>query len=203
MIQGSACFFSGLRKRSKSRALFARGARTSGRFGVMVAGLLILSVLASAQGQAPADNKDAAATAAKWTILFCADDPSLWDTDAKGAKGERLAMPLKFAPTKIRYLRLRRGDTLEALILPLTRDQLDNGKPPTANERFWWNGTAKLDWAGRHLGIVHSPRYKFPAPRDMIGVMTEGWDAFTGSGFGHKCFVNDKQYYCWCGKEIE
>src|SRR6185369_1395087 len=107
MIQGSACSCSGLRKRSKSRALFARGARASGRFGVMVAGLLILSVLAPAQGQAPADYKDA--TAAKWTILFCADAPSLWDTDAKGAKGERLAMPLKSAPTKIRYLRLRRG----------------------------------------------------------------------------------------------
>jgi len=36
----------------------------------------------------------------------------------------------------------------------------------------------------------------------MIGIMTEGWDVFTGSGFGHKCFVNDKQYYCWRGKEI-
>jgi hypothetical protein len=37
----------------------------------------------------------------------------------------------------------------------------------------------------------------------MIGVMTENWDAFTGSGFGHKCFVNDGQYYCWRGKEIK
>src|SRR6266571_5007969 len=54
-------------------------------------------------------------------------------------------------------------------------------------------------------GTSASPRgraTKFPVPKDMIHVMTEGWDGFTGSGFGHKCFVNDKQYYCWRGKEI-
>ncbi len=37
----------------------------------------------------------------------------------------------------------------------------------------------------------------------MIAVTNDGWDGFAGSGFGHKCFVNDKQYYCWLGKEIE
>ena len=59
-----------------------------------------------------------------------------------------------------------------------------------------------MGWKGRHLGIVQGPRHKFPAPRGMIVMMTEGWDAFAGSGFGHKCFVNDGQYYCWRGKEI-
>ena len=32
--------------------------------------------------------------------------------------------------------------------------------------------------------------------------MYDGWDGFTGSGFGHKYGVNDRQYCCWRGKEI-
>jgi hypothetical protein len=138
---------------------------------------------------------------ARWTLLFRSDDPSMWDTESR--EGENVAFPLSLAPDTFRYLRLRRMDTGEALILPLSSDELKNGKPPSSEEDFWWNGTAKKDWKGRHLGIAQGPRYKFPAPKDMIHVMTEGWDGFTGSGFGHKCFVNDKQYYCWRGEEID
>jgi hypothetical protein len=136
----------------------------------------------------------------RWTVLFRADDPSVWDTDSKRTK--KFAIPLERAPDDIRYLRLRRMDTGEDLILPITNEQLQNGKPPTREVGSWWNGTAKEDWKGRHLGIAEAPRHKFPAPKGMIGIMTEGWDAFGGSGFGHKCFVNDKQYYCWRGEEI-
>jgi hypothetical protein len=64
-------------------------------------------------------------------------------------------------------------------------------------ERF-----GKEDWKARHLGIVQGPRHKFPVPKNMISVMNQGWDDFAGSGFGHKAFVNDGQYYCWRGKEI-
>jgi hypothetical protein len=136
---------------------------------------------------------------ANWTVLFRSDDPSVWDTDSPGKK---YAIPLKQAPAKFRYLRLRRMDTGESLILPLTSAELRNGKAPSAEAGSWWNGTAKLDWEGRHLGIAQAPRHKFPAHKGMIGVMADGWDVFTGSGFGHKSFANDKQYYCWRGKEI-
>jgi hypothetical protein len=167
-----------------------------------VAGLTALFVVCPAWGQAPGDKQDAAPAPASWTVLFRSDDPSAWDKDAKGEKGEQIAIPLKFAPESFRYLRLRRMDTGDALILPLTPDQLQNGKPGAAEAAFWWNGTAKEEWKGRHLGIVQAPRQKFPAPKGMIAVMNDGWDGFAGSGFGHKCFVNDGQYYCWQGKEI-
>jgi hypothetical protein len=169
---------------------------------IRVTSLLVLSAVSLAWSQAPADKQSATPAPARWTILFRADDPSVWDKNAKGAKGEQIAIPLKFAPATFRYLRLRRMDTGEALILPLTRNQLQNGKPGAPEAAFWWNGTAKEEWKGRHLGIVQAPRHKFPAPKDMIAVMNDGWDGFTGSGFGHKCFVNDGQYYCWRGKEI-
>ncbi len=134
-----------------------------------------------------------------WTVLFRSDDPSVWDTDSPG---KNFAIPLKKAPAKFRYLRLRRMDSGEMLILPLTPAELRNGKAPSAEAGYGWNGTAKLDWEGRHLGIAQGPRYKFPAHKEKIAVMTDGWDVFTGTGFGHKSFANDKQYYCWRGREI-
>jgi hypothetical protein len=169
-----------------------------------VAGLLVLSAVNPAWCQAPADKQDNTPAPTRWTVLFRADDPSVWDKDAKGAKGEQIAIPLKYAPATFRYLRLRRIDTGEALILPLTREQLQNGKSATADTAFWWNGTAKEEWKGRHLGIVQGPRQKWPElPKGMISVMNEGWDGFAGSGFGHKVFkADDGQCYSWRGKEI-
>ena len=169
---------------------------------MQIAGLVAAAAVSFARGQAPADKPDGAPPPARWTILFRSDDPSAWDRDAKGTRGEQIAIPVKYAPANTRYVRLRRMDTREALILTLTPDQLQNGKPGAAETAFWWNGTAKEEWKGRHLGIAQTPRHKFPAPRNMIAVMHEGWDVFTGSGFGHKCFVNDGQYYCWRGQEI-
>jgi hypothetical protein len=43
--------------------------------------------------------------------------------------------------------------------------------------------------------------FEFPHPaRGLIAVQTN--DDRAGSGFGHKVFVDDKQYYSWAGKEI-
>jgi hypothetical protein len=168
-----------------------------------VAGLLALFAVSLASGQAADDKKDAKPARPRWTILFRSDNAAHWDKDAKNVRGEQIAIPLRYAPATMSYLRLRRMDTGEALILPLTRDDLDNAKPKDPDEDFWWNGTAKLEWGGRHLGIAQGPRVKFPAPQGTIHVMNEGWDGFYGSGFGHKAFVNDGQYYCWRGKEIK
>jgi hypothetical protein len=84
----------------------------------------------------------------------------------------------------------------------LTPDQLRNGTPPTPETGSWWNGANKEEWKGRHLGIVQGPRNKWPALNDLVAVMNDGWDGFAGSGFGHKCFANDGQHYCWRGREI-
>jgi hypothetical protein len=180
--------------RSKRRVALACG--VAGLF-LLSAGILAVADLRHAWGQSPAPKQGAEPAPAKWVILFRADDPALWNTSTKGK-----AIPVRHAPFKTRYLRLRRMDTGEALILPLTYDQLQNGKAPGPEVRFWWNGTAKEDWKGRHLGIVEAPRHKFPAPNGMMTVMTVGWDAWTGSGFAHKAFVNDGQYYSWRGQEI-
>jgi hypothetical protein len=168
------------------------------------AGLLIGFAVVPVLGQTPAEKKDAKPEPPRWTALFAWDDPSVWDKDAKNTKGEQVAIPVKYAPAKTRYLRLRRMDTGDALIIPVTRDELTNGKPKDSDADFWWNGSAHNEYGGRHLGIAEKPRIKFPAPHGMISVQnTPEWHDFEGSGFGHKAFVNDVQYYCWRGKEIK
>jgi hypothetical protein len=168
----------------------------AGLFLLAAAGLAVAG-LRFAEAHTPTSPQDAGEAKAKWTILFRSDDPSLWDTRTKG-----VAIPLDSAPAKFRYLRLRRMDTDEALILRLDPDQLRNGTHEISEKGYWWNGTAKEGWKGRHLGIVEGPRHKFPAKRGMVTLMWDGWDGFTGSGFGHAYGMNDKQRYAWRGKEI-
>ncbi len=130
-----------------------------------------------------------------WTVLFRSDDPSVWNTDSPAP---RFAMPACRAHSRVRYLRLKRMDTGEMLILPITRDQLlQQPRPPGENEQGW-NGTAKDEYGGCHLGIIQGPR---TGQREVIAVMNEG-GPFLGSGFGHKVHVDDRQYCCWQGKEI-
>jgi hypothetical protein len=136
----------------------------------------------------------------RWTALFRSDDPTVWDSDSPG---ERFAIPLRRAPKQIRFVRLRRMDTEQGLILPLLRADLDTVLLPTREREYRWNGTNHFEWDARHLGIVEGPRCKFPAPGGMMVVGHEGWDAWTGSGFGHKCQESPgKQHYCWRGKEL-
>jgi serine/threonine protein kinase len=137
---------------------------------------------------------------ARWTVLFRSDDPSLWNTETR--RGDQFTVPLSQAPPTIHYVRLRRLDTGEALILPMMPGQLDKGILPKPQQGAWWNGTAHPEWGGRHLGIAQVPRHNFPSHTGIISVMNDGWDVFSGSGFGHKCGINDTQYYCWRGQEI-
>src|SRR5438045_6126354 len=52
------------------------------------AGLLVLSAVSLAPAQPPADKKDDPPATPRWTILFRSDDPTAWNKDAKGPKGE-------------------------------------------------------------------------------------------------------------------
>jgi hypothetical protein len=178
---------------------------STGKAGLFILAMvgLVMAGAANARGQAPENKKDDAVPAS-WTVLFRSDNPEFWNSDSKNGKGERIATPVRNAPETTAYVRLRRMDTGEALILPINRDRLLNDEVPDygTDNSVWWNGSAKDEWKGRHLGIVVGPRKKFPAPNGMISVMNQGWDAFGGSGFGHKVGGNDKQHYCWRGKEI-
>jgi eukaryotic-like serine/threonine-protein kinase len=55
---------------------------------------------------------------------------------------------------------------------------------------------------GKNVDVQpRQPPFEFPEWRGAISVLFWGKD-HTGSGFGHKVCVDDKQYYAWKGKEI-
>ena len=70
------------------------------------------------------------------------------------------------------------------------------------NRGYGWNGAANFAYGGRHLGIYQTPSFQ-PFPKGEIAVMAPGpFNNCKGSGFGHKGFVDNGQYYVWKGMEI-
>jgi serine/threonine protein kinase len=135
-----------------------------------------------------------------WVVLFCADDPRVWNTNGSG---KHYAVPLEKAPENLKYLRLRRMDTGDSLILPLTRKELAN-IDLSPDRPYRWNGTNKEEFGGRHLGIAQGPRLPWLSNKGVIAIAYKRWEPYVGSGFGHKHHFNKKgQCYSWKGKEID
>lgn len=134
-----------------------------------------------------------------WTLLFVGDDAAYWDTTGNE---EHYAAPVSRAPAGTRYLKLKRMDTDETIIVDMTKDQLRRGAP-AEDLSVRWNGTNKAEYGGRHLGVIQGPRLPFMTNQGQVSVMNDGFDAFAGSGFGHKHHVDGAgQRYAWRGQEI-
>ena len=134
-----------------------------------------------------------------WMVLFRSDDPSLWNTDSPGS----FAQPLHRAHSRVRYLRLRRLDTGDSVIVPISRAELGREPKTVPETGVAWNGGLRNEYGGWHLGIIRGPRHRWPdSPRGAISVMNDGHDSYLGWGFGHKIGVDDAQYFSWDGREI-
>ncbi|HEX3149443.1 MAG TPA: hypothetical protein VHR66_15320 [Gemmataceae bacterium] len=134
-----------------------------------------------------------------WRVLFRSKKPELWNTNTQA--GDDFAIPLRSTLEDVKYLRLRRMDTGDAIIIPITRGRISRVDPMGPKVR--WNGEGKDEHGGYHLGIAEGPVAKFTEGQGTIGVLMDGWDANPGSGFGHAHHVdNGGQRYSWLGKEI-
>jgi hypothetical protein len=78
----------------------------------------------------------------RWRVLFRSKKPELWNTNTQA--GDDFAIPLQSTPEKTKYLRLRRMDTGDAIILPMTRGRIGRVDPP--GPRVRWNGEGKDDY---------------------------------------------------------
>ena len=126
--------------------------------------------LASKEGPPP-EPKNQSKKAA-WQVLFRADDPSLWNT--RSDDEARFAIPVSEAGDNIRFLRLKRMDTGESLIVPVTRTELTEMPRRSDRGGAAWNGSASDVYGGRHLGIAegrslrrsqkNSPEKEAPPP---------------------------------------
>ena len=132
-----------------------------------------------------------------WTVLFRSADPLVWNLPVHTAA--ITAFPVSAAPSNVRYLRLRRLDTNDAVIVPCTNEQLMTRTWPLTHPTF--RGDRCLAQGGRELGII-DPR----APRDVnntpiIDVTPSG--PFSGWGFAvWGTGVGRGQGYVWDSKAI-
>jgi len=134
-----------------------------------------------------------------WRVFFRSKKPELWNTNTQD--GDDFAIPLSSLQFGTKYLRLRRMDTGEAIIIPMTIHRVGYADPPGRAVR--WNGDGNEEFGGYHLGIAEGQLAKFMEGKGTIGVLMDGWDANPGSGFGHAHHVeNGGQRYSWKGKEI-
>jgi len=150
------------------------------------------------RGEAPprdTDSKSPAGirpgTPSNWEelLVFRSNDPSIWNQSVN--KGENhYAVSLKEVPNDATFLRLRRIDTSEGIIIPVQPSHLSqDGGDHSAG----FNGSNEEFYGARHLGI-----YGEDLPQEV-----ETHFAFGGWGFGHRVDGETIQACAWAGQEID
>jgi hypothetical protein len=138
-----------------------------------------------------------AGKADKWVVLFRSKNPVHWnrEIDSNGS----FAIPLKQAPAGVRFLRLKRESNDTYVIVGITDQQLETDG--AIDDAFGWAGKCFFDWNGHHLGIYG---LNTRTPRGQVAIINLGGEGAdrSGWGFGHKSYVDDRQYYSWAGSEI-
>lgn len=130
----------------------------------------------------------------KWTVIFRSNDPADWLAGKK-----RDCPKLEDIPDDFKYLRLKRMDTSQAIIIPLTKAALNKSdRDRDDRDKPWWHGSNRFDSKAYHLGIGNP---EWSAKSKTICVTVDGGHS-RGWGFGHKAFTNDGQYASWAGEEI-
>ncbi len=147
-----------------------------------------------------------------WTVLFRSDDPAIWDTNTNDSESH-FAVPLKGVSSTIRWLRLKRMDNGEVVIIPMRLEYLR--ATVNLDDTYVWNGTSQIETrttknsnrlcVNRRLGIAnrkmfttyHSGQtYIIPSPKTT----KFGW---SGWGFGRFSLVYSYQSYSWAGQTID
>lgn len=130
-----------------------------------------------------------------WTILFMADDPLAWNFPIRSKYC--YAVPLTAAPERFRYLRMRRMDTKEQVIIATSRFKSDVWPSKT----IWFRGDKPINRGGCALGIIDVRR---GADRNRVPIIdvTPNGD-LAGWGFGVWETGASRQGYVWDGRSID
>lgn len=116
--------------------------------------------------------------------LFRGLDPRQWNTRGESAR------PIDTAPEGIGYLRLKRLDTGESVVTPITRAELLSGG--SAKARRGWSGRGEQYFGACHLGLFDENLPRAVETKFGAG----GW------GFGHLENGGSGQAYGWAGAPI-
>jgi hypothetical protein len=170
----------------------------------LVIGLMVLVWGSAGFGREAA--KGGSSDEAGWVVLFRADDSLIWNKDVGDASAANgFAMKVDRAPQKVKFLRFKRIDSGEAVIVPIKRDQLTVSES-VAEDLVWSAGSqvrgpqgaknkllgiAKKSWsatkAGEHL-VMREP--------NQMNRGSRGW------GFSKEAGQESAQTYSWAGGPI-
>jgi hypothetical protein len=142
-----------------------------------------------------------------WTVLFRADNPLLWDTDAGDPSLRNgFALHTAKAPADMRFLKLTRTDNGETIIIGLPFARLTRAFG--LDSGIYWDGGENSTSADgdtvRMLGIAR--RGWAAATKDELMVMHETGKrtvGFRGWGFSTPAGDQPRQTYSWAGDPID
>ncbi|QEG24436.1 hypothetical protein [Mariniblastus fucicola] len=124
-------------------------------------------------------------------VIFRGENPEVWGRDdCDSDDGAVSALSFDSIRSDINYLRIRRVDTRESVVIPMTKDQIFASGDPDING---WNGSCEVFFGGRHIGVCANH-----LPQEVETRFGQG-----GWGFGHRYDHNDRQEWGWAGRVIE
>jgi len=130
-----------------------------------------------------------------WTILFRSTNPLLWNIEVNN--GDDYSLPIKAVPAGMRYLRIRRMDTMDEVIIPCKRAELDQVHWPTPRAIF--RGDKRLNRQACVVAIL-DPSHAVDHSQPLIALTPEGW--YSGWGFAESGEGIEKQAWVWDGQSI-
>ncbi len=147
----------------------------------------------------------------EWLTIFRSADPSIWNSDHNEGD-DHFAMKLSEVPEGVEWLRLKRVDTGEFVIMPMQK-QLLSKEVELRDMR--WVGTAHLQrvrlasqdriFENRTLGVANM-LWKAPYKSTVLvcrkPVDRKGASGYAGWGFGKFSHVYSSQNFTWAGKKI-
>jgi hypothetical protein len=149
----------------------------------------------------------ARAQEAEWTVILRGDTPKNWCKDV-GNPNDANGYAVKTAPAGVQFLRVRRMDTKEAVIIPMTNTLLTVSQPIGGNKDFWWTGAVNTRGPDNDekkiLGIAN---VKWPAMKrgqHLVRRSSKHSQGWRGWGFSREAGgASDAQTYSWAGNPIE
>ena len=131
--------------------------------------------LAASRGESKAREK-------LWKVLLRSKRPRFWNTERNN--GDGYAVSLSAAPNDIRYLRLRRMDTKEFVIIPITKESLKKRYLP-ASGGYGWMGENSEVYGRLQLGIFDASELR-RNEGDVVVARGNQYDTgYPGYGFGY------------------
>lgn len=124
-------------------------------------------------------------------VIFRGSNPEGWGRGAaESIEGVETSLSCDSIRSDINFLRIRRTDTRESVVVPMTKGQLFANGDPNENG---WNGSSEVFFGGRHIGV-----FAQDLPQEVETKFSQG-----GWGFGHRYDHNDRQEWGWAGRVIE